>query len=284
MTQVDAKPGRARSQILILGAGFLLVAFIWFLDYWTGREISFSIFYLIPISLVTWETGRGPGLVFSMLSAIAWFAADQMAGDQYSNFVIPYWNTMVRLGFFAIVVLSLARIKKDNETRELLASTDSLTGLKNSRTFLNLARQEIERSWRDHRPLTVAYIDCDNFKLANDTLGHQIGDEILCLVAELIKGNTRSTDIAARMGGDEFIILLPETDEVFARGVMARIQSLLTAAMHKKQWPVTLSVGAVTFWEPPDSLEAMIRKADHLMYEVKNGGKNGMKQAVIGKS
>jgi len=115
----------------------------------------------------------------------------------------------------------------------------------------------------------------------NDRYGHQAGDTLLATVGDLLRQNMRTSDIAARMGGDEFALLLAESSSDAARQLITRIQAELLAAMHRNGWPVTFSIGMITWRRPSKKVEDMIRAADHLMYEVKNNGKNEIKHLVF---
>jgi hypothetical protein len=123
--------------------GFALIVVVGIIDLLTGYELAFSLFYLIPISLVNWFTGRQTGIVASFASAIVWFAADVLAGEQYSHSLIYLWNTSIRLGFFLIVTLLLAELKKALARENKLACTDFLTGALNSRCFLTVCRTRL---------------------------------------------------------------------------------------------------------------------------------------------
>jgi diguanylate cyclase (GGDEF)-like protein len=159
---------------------------------------------------------------------------------------------------------------------------DPLTGAANARAFRGRARDEIDRSRRYGRPFTLAYVDLDNFKAVNDRFGHSAGDNLLRLVTDNIRKNLRTTDIFARVGGDEFVLLLPETGPESARAVLDKLQDKVTSSLQEAKWPVTLSVGAVIYLSPPDSVDAMIVQADNLMYQVKHSGKNRIRQEVHG--
>jgi len=252
-------------------------------DYITGEEISLSVFYLIPVSLATWRTGRWIGILFCFFAALVWFFTDFMTGHIYSHFIIPYWNAFERLCFFLIVSYFLSRMKNSLMREKLLARIDSLTGLLNRIALNDAAQREIDKARRFKHPFTVAYIDLDNFKMVNDQLGHSVGDTLLQLVADIIKKNTRVVDIVARLGGDEFIILLPETEIESAQVVFKKLQERIIEAMQKNRWPITLSIGAVTYINPPDTVDNMIKKADNLMYSAKNSGKNKIIQELIDK-
>jgi diguanylate cyclase (GGDEF)-like protein len=262
---------------LPLLVGLLLIGVVGWLDYLTGYELSFSLFYLVPIALVAWAAGGRLGYAASALSALVWTFVDIQSGHQYSQPTALAWNAAIRLGFFVIVVylLTQVRVLLDHE-RELVRS-DYLTGAVSSRYFEVLLQAEIDRSARSKLPFTLAYIDVDNFKSINDRLGHHIGDQLLRLLVNAMTARLRKSDAVARLGGDEFGILLPGAGPAAAVTVVARTQSDMMAQMSKRNWPVTVSIGAVTFVVPPPTADEAIRLADELMYSVKRADKNGIK-------
>jgi diguanylate cyclase (GGDEF)-like protein len=268
----DISPARLRTWVL--AGGFLLVGLVGVIDYVTGFFMSFSIFYLAPIVIVTWYGGRNLGYATACASAAAWLLADLTAGHSYPSVAYPIWNATMRLGFFAIIVTALARRERSLVSEKALARTDALTGIRNRRAFCELAEKEMSRSRRYGHVFSVAYIDCDNFKAVNDIHGHDTGDALLQLAAQAIQDNVRTMDLVARLGGDEFALLMPETDEESAHEVVSRLRTVLLELMRKNEWPVTFSVGIVTFHMPPDNVEDLIRKADSVMYSAKNRGKN----------
>lgn len=162
----------------------------------------------------------------------------------------------------------------DNE--KSLARSDYLTGLANRRAFEELFQMECNRSRRYNRPITLVYLDLDDFKKVNDGRGHQTGDEVLVAVATTLRSSLRSTDCVARIGGDEFAILLPETDVEGARIIMKKLDAVLQTLLTLTNWPIGFSFGVVTFPAPLDSLETMLERADKLMYEAKHAGKGAM--------
>ncbi|MFC1835687.1 GGDEF domain-containing protein, partial [Thermodesulfobacteriota bacterium] len=261
-------------------AAIVLDLVIGIADHLTGYQISFSVFYVIPIALVSWCTGKAEGVAISLLCAATWLLADLSGDRSYSHPLIPYWNALMRLGFFLMVSLSLLKIRWSMESLQEMSRIDPLTGTVNARGFHERAQREIERSVRYGHSFTVAYLDLDNFKDVNDSLGHSTGNNLLVRVAELISNAIRKTDVLARLGGDEFVILFSETGSEAAQGMMARIKVGISQEMHIQGWPVTLSVGLVTFAAPPGSVDEMIQKADDRMYDAKNSGKNIVKFGI----
>lgn len=163
-----------------------------------------------------------------------------------------------------------------------LARTDVLTGLANRRSFYESLQMERSRTVRYGRPITLAYVDLDNFKRVNDTLGHSVGDELLVCVASLLRNTLRASDLVGRLGGDEFAVLLPETGAQAAESLLQKLALVLNDAMRARNWPVTFSIGAAAFLDNPVPVEEMIRTADELMYSVKKSGKNRISVALMG--
>ncbi len=269
-----------QNKIFWVATGFGLILLLGLLDFVTGFEVNVSIFYLIPIALVTWYTGRELGLVMCGVSAIVWFLADILAGNTYPVVWLYLWNTLIRLGFYLIVVGLIISLKKSYKATQELARTDYITGAVSNRYFYSLAEIELVRSQRYNHPLTLAYIDLDNFKEVNDHSGHSTGDKLLRAVAEVVNRRSRNIDTFARLGGDEFALLLPETGEVEAQAVLSRIRRSLLEEMHNNGWPVTFSIGVVTFIKIPKTVDDMVKMADDVMLPVKTGGKDGISYTI----
>jgi diguanylate cyclase (GGDEF)-like protein len=168
------------------------------------------------------------------------------------------------------------------EKEKELARLDSLTGLANRRAFYEVLELEQKRARRYELPLTVAYLDVDNFKKINDTSGHSLGDSVLIVVAHTIKNNIRASDTVARLGGDEFAVLLPETEAAAAETVLRKLQGMLQTKTQENGWTISFSIGVATFLFPPESLDDIIRTADEVMYAVKTSGKNNLSVAILG--
>jgi diguanylate cyclase (GGDEF)-like protein len=261
--------------------GVLLLGIVAYLDYMTGVEFSFSLFYLLPITLISWAISARLGLVFAILSSFAWIAVDIWSGNsnRTSNLFAYMWNATTRLGFFLLPVFMI-RLNGALQREQELARTDFLTGVLNARFFHEMAQMEINRSVRYKRPFTIAFIDIDNFKTINDTFGHTAGDGVLRNIAMNIKAHLRKTDIIARVGGDEFVVLLPETNAQTAPVVISNMQRELLKGMNENGWPVTFSIGVLTLSATQISVDEILGKADQLMYAVKNNGKDNAQYAI----
>jgi diguanylate cyclase (GGDEF)-like protein len=270
-----------QSKQRIASAGILLVLVLWCVDYATGPDFSFVVFYLFPVFLVTWFAGKNAGIAISLMSGLAWFIADVLTATAETHPSIPYLNLATKLGFFLIVNLTVSSLKTSLERERELARTDYVTHVANSRFFAEIALQEIKRAGRYQHPFSVAYLDIDDFKSVNDQWGHSTGDKVLAVVASTIQDNIRSTDSVARLGGDEFGLLLPETGYDAADVVVQKVRQSLLSAMGENRWPVTFSIGVVTFRTPPDSVDGMLKVADAFMYSVKHSGKNRIKHREI---
>jgi diguanylate cyclase (GGDEF)-like protein len=263
-------------------SGLFLVVVLGIIDKVTGSEISFSIFYLIPVIFVTRFSDRWVGIFISGASAIAWLMADLMAGQIYSHWVIPYWNAMMRFGFFLVNVYILSRLKDALEMEKMLSRMDSLTGIANGKYFIELVNSEFIRSKTNNLPFTIAYMDLDNFKTVNDRFGHNEGDIVLCTMASIIRNNIRATDSVGRLGGDEFAILFPEMGAEESQGIIPKIHKSLLDAILENKWGITISMGVGTFKGSNFNAEEILRLTESLMYSVKDAGKNGIKYEVFG--
>ena len=269
-------------QSLLISIASVMVLLVGILHHMAGSELSSTVFYLIPIALVTWFTKRSIGLFISMFSALTWLVADLTSGATYSSPDISYWNGVARLCSFFILTFILSALKSTLKQEKEYSRIDFLTGIRNRRDFIELVNIEINRARSYEHPFTIACIDLDNFKTVNDRFGHTTGDILLRLVAQTIQENIRTTDTVARLGGDEFAILMPETGRNVAEVILQKVQKINLDIVRKHRWPITLSIGVVTFTSPPSTVDETLRISDQLMYTAKNNGKNSIQYQVFG--
>ena len=271
-----------RSKSFFVVAGLLMVVLLGLSDYLAGPDFSFLLFYIAPIFFVAWYVGKRAAFVTSLLTAMIWFIAETVTPRPYVDPFIKYWNLSIIVAFFLIISHVLSSLKHVLDLEKGLARTDELTGIANRRSFFELAGREIDRARRYHHPFTIAYIDVDDFKAVNDRFGHKIGDMVLRIVAKTIQENTRTADVVARIGGDEFVIVLSETDSPHAEIAIQRIRQHLANALGGHKWSApTISVGVATWALPPDTVDAVIKRVDELMYASKKEGKNQVKFEIL---
>lgn len=264
----------------VLTTALLLTVLLGLLDYRTGLEISFALIYLLPIALATWYGGEREGTAVAVAATITWLLAAGLAGESFPNAGVALWNVLTRLGPFLVVSILLSRLKAALEREKAVSRADFLTGALNGRAFHEAVTSEGLRLQRHGHPFTLAYIDLDNFKHINDHYGHSVGDSVLQTAAQVMDERLRGSDVVARLGGDEFGILLPETDREAAEFVIGKINEHLLDAMRDQGWPVTFSVGVVTFKDAAPQVDDMLRCADMLMYSVKSGEKNAVRYGL----
>jgi len=266
-----------RSNLGALASSVAILITIAVIDYFVGYEVHLTAIYVVPIFLATWNVGRTAGLALAVASAVLSVGGDVLAGEHYSTFVVPWVMLALWVSMFSVFVLVLTQLKRALRREQELARVDALTTVANRRHFVELASAELSRAKRHGRPMTVAYLDLDNFKLVNDRLGHEMGDELLRTVATAMRTRLRVTDSIGRMGGDEFAICLPETAEQAGQTVLAELRRQVLEALPEACRFVTLTVGAVTFSVPPMSVEVLLRRADQVLYAAKRDGKNQVK-------
>ena len=163
------------------------------------------------------------------------------------------------------------------ENREL-AITDDLTQVFNRRYFFELIDRELDRSRRNGAPLAIVLFDIDDFKLVNDNHGHLAGDLVLQEMCSACQVIVRPYDVFARFGGEEFVFLLPDTDESRARAFAERLRQLIARQVvvtyNESRMQITISVGVAVFNSKMDTVDDLISRADRALYKAKGFGKN----------
>ena len=258
-----------RPAVLLLGA--LGVAAVGALDLATGDRLAVFPLHLVPVSFVSWRLGRRAGAGLALLSAAACLAASPLPRMELAGMLTWAWNLGAQAAVFLVVSLLVAALRERLEREWTLVRNDPLTGLANLHAFRERAVLEVERSRRWRRPLTVAHVELEDFRALNEEFGHDVGDEILRTVAVSLRSAIRSTDLVARIGADDFVLLLPETDRRGAQVILEKSLHRLQQDMARGGWPVTASLGPITSIEASDG-EALLRQADQLLAQVKGAG------------
>ncbi|NIS80372.1 MAG: diguanylate cyclase [Anaerolineales bacterium] len=248
--------------------------------------------YLVAIVVAGAILNDRSGYLFAALSllavSIAWFRAHLLLRASEASFDILTGvmylagQAILTFGFAAMlksisqhISQTIERLSSQTEQLTHLALTDPLTGLSNRRHILDQMQREFLRARRYRRPLSLAYIDMDGFKTINDRFGHIFGDEILSGAALAMRGVLRSTDLLARIGGDEFAILLPETTISGSLGVIQKLRKALTAYCRQIGHSIpeiTFSAGVAQLREDDDSSEVLIARADDAQRRAKDAG------------
>jgi two-component system cell cycle response regulator len=174
----------------------------------------------------------------------------------------------------------LESLRRDNERLAALAYRDPLTGLRNRRFFSERFGEEICRAHRRHALMSVICLDINDFKRINDSLGHAAGDSALVAVARYLESLTRTEDLCCRIGGDEFAILLPDTDSAQCLSVVQRVRGHLPT-LHAFGLRQGLSVGAAT-WQSGDDEIRLLARADDQMYADKRAKRGGASRSTEG--
>jgi diguanylate cyclase (GGDEF)-like protein len=272
-------PDGSGGALLLVGA-LSLTGLIALMDYATGPELDLAFLYLVPVVACAWWGGIAHGILVALAVLVSWHVVDSLEMPSLSQ-VVALCNGVIRLGTLMLTSSLVARLHAGISREQQLARTDPLTGAANGRTFYQSVAVEAERARRAERPLTLAYFDLDNFKTLNDRLGHATGDAALLHVVATIRVSLRPSDLLARLGGDEFALLLPEVGAEGAASLLERLQQQLALEMARKGWPVTLSIGAITFLRPAWDIDVMIQEVDTLMYAAKRQGKGRVEHAVM---
>jgi diguanylate cyclase (GGDEF)-like protein len=174
-------------------------------------------------------------------------------------------------------VISIARdisiLKAMNENLKKMATTDNLTGIYNRHKFEEMFEIEIDRVLRYESPLTLIMLDIDHFKMVNDTYGHDVGDKVIKNIVAVVNKNIRTTDIFVRWGGEEFIILCPQTDSLNAATLAEKLRGAIEKSTLDKVGNITCSFG-VTSYVKKESKNSFIKRLDSALYRAKDEGRN----------
>jgi diguanylate cyclase (GGDEF)-like protein len=240
------------------------------------RASVLLILYLLPVIISALTLGRWPTFAVTLMSVLGFLLAAILRDPA----AMPAGRELVELGIaigpFLLVAHVTALLAHEIQTAkdriQTLSETDELTGLSNLRAFSRLHRQEHERAIRHHRTYSIVIMDLNGLRQINDRYGHETGDRAIVLFANVIARLIRTTDAAARFGGDEFVVLLSETDAESAARVTHRIRSAVercTIAARGRMVRLSVSVGAANFPDDANDARDIIAAADRAMYRDK---------------
>ncbi|HQR04932.1 MAG: GGDEF domain-containing protein [Proteobacteria bacterium] len=256
-------------------AAWVMFVVIALFDWLTGAELTMGPFYLVPLFLVGMRDGWRATMLMSLLAVAMSIIIGLRYGHRFSSEFFFYFSVFGRLMYYTAFMFLIELLRNAFLIQVKMADRDALTGLLNRRALFRTLDFELARTARGKQPVSLLFVDCDNFKGVNDSQGHAAGDEVLKAVAITLRSELRTIDIVARLGGDEFVIVLPDTTGDAMLTVAQKVQSVLTAAMERDGWPVTFSIGAhsVPASDTRDA-ESLIAKSDLAMYLAKRQGKN----------
>jgi len=253
---------------------FGCITLIGLFDYYSGTEIRIYPLYFLPLSVAAWHFGWIGGISGAISATLAWIVSNRIAGMNYTQDYVWILNAFTQFTAFLTIALVLTWARELLRHEQGAARTDAITGLPNMRAFYELVKLSTTSCIQHARPLTLAFIDIDNFKCVNDRHGHARGDALLLEVAAALRAMVRATDHVARIGGDEFVICMPETSDTQARPLLERLHADLAIRLYTENCNVSSSIGALSWKVPSTSVAAMISEADKVMYQVKSSGKN----------
>lgn len=257
---------------LAMPIALLLTGAIGVIDTITGIHLRLFPLYFVPVALVASTRSRPWAVGASVVGTLVWAMANQDPEWPLTHLA----NACSQFIAFLCVSLLVNYQKVRADDHRKTASIDALTGLLNSRAFYVHAAEQLEKQSYSGTTLTLAYLDVDNFKQVNTALGHLGADEVLKGVATAMTLALRSSDVFARIGGDEFALLLPGATKVRAAEVLERVRKQVSETTSEHAIPITFSIGAVVFETPADAVSTMMKLSDALMYRVKNSSKDAV--------
>ncbi|MBM3359231.1 MAG: GGDEF domain-containing protein [Betaproteobacteria bacterium] len=267
---------------IAIETGVMIVFITWVLFYTGGAESPLADLYLLVVIVSALTLGKVATLLEMALitGCYIWLGYPQRAAvDPFSlqsgTVLVAQVAPMLLVAY--ITTMLSADIRRAYGHMKLLSETDELTGVLNMRAFTAVSDRVFHQAARYARPFSVLMIDSDSLKTVNDLLGHEAGNRLLKMMVQSIQGQLRQTDVLARYGGDEFVVLLPETPCNGAVGVAERIRDSVESApltTREKKIGATVSIGVACYPDHGADLETVLERADQAMYASKSAGKN----------
>ena len=277
------RPAKAIRVGWLVGAGLLMAGICW-LDLITPPAMAFILIYLLPVVATAWWMDTFSAIIVALAAGFAWTVAHLPIAPDNGPAILA-WNSLSRLVVFTGTGWLIALLRRqrrhlaEQAAREHhLARNDLLTGLPNWRGFESHLALALARAARESRPLCIGYVDLDNFKRVNDLHGHAAGNDVLKRLGQVLRETVRGQDVVARIGGDEFALVLDALD----LGRVQRVGQRLVDAVADlgSQMPdsgLGASVGLVMVSRPSDwtqRTEQLLQMADRAMYKAKQTGKS----------
>jgi diguanylate cyclase (GGDEF)-like protein len=269
---------------------WLMTAFITWAVWHTGRlESPLLNSYLLVIIASALALGKLTTLLELALIGTCFIflggesSATEMISLKYAAGMFAIFAPFVLVAYTTTMFAS--DIRYGLSKARLLSETDELTGILNRRGFAIIADRLFGQAVRYNRPISLVGVDCDNLKQVNDELGHKAGDTLLVSLVKSIQGQLRHTDVLARQGGDEFVVLLPETPAAGALEVAEKVRAAVEAsslAIGGRLVRTTISAGVASYPQDGTTLDLLQAHADHSMYQAKLAGRNRVVQESPG--
>lgn len=255
-----------RSSATVSAFAAAMIAVVGVIDYLTGYDLSLGLFYTLSIAMLAWYASRRAAILGSVACAVGWFVANSLTAPEMLPQPVLLWNTGI---LFMAVAYPLSALRAAYRREREAARVDLLTGVSTSRAFYEQAELELRRAARVGYPLTLLYLDVDNFKAVNDSHGHAAGDELLRQIGHSLRGSLRATDLVGRLGGDEFGVLLVNVTEGQVGPVISKIETALAGSTPLAEVSVAVSIGIASLAGELSTLDALIAAADARMYVAK---------------
>lgn len=283
-------PRSRPAQLLVLWTLMALAALVPWLRWehlaWVAQGLQVSYLSGCGLALLVgiWARWRGDRWSQAGLAALAPMLALIIADACGAQWLLEYRVEALQLAVTWLLMMAayalnqrLGRLRQQRDELRQLAETDGLTGLPNRRAGLQQLGRHLERVNREGGPLVIGYLDIDLFKDINDRHGHAVGDQVLVAVARALRTAVRSQDEVVRMGGEEFLLLMPGMPREAASARLDRLRQRITEAglaLQVAGLEVTASIGLAQWRPGEDDLAALLRRADHAMYVAKRAGRN----------
>lgn len=272
---------RVKSTIVMLALFVMVVATDWV----TGVAVNVNVLYMIVCALAVWCLGQRPGMVLAIAAGLATAVIRHVEMGHKGEVALngPYaeiWNTGARLAAFMFIGIVADALRMTLALERWRGSIDGLTGALNKGAFQHQMTAAVDRARARDGALVMAFIDLDGFKRVNDEHGHSVGDHVLRTLGAGAAREIRSTDLFARMGGDEFAALMEARSCEEGERIVELLHGRLTAILATTGLDVTCSMGALVMSGRDAAFDDhVMERADALMYEVKRAGKNSFRVA-----